>query len=381
MSFNRVLDQKVPKKILTGALRKDLLASAYLFYGDQGTGKWALALELAKAINCERNQPEACDQCDACLRIDKMVHPDVKVIFPVPSARSKDKGEKESSFSTKPKERLEKEIEEYKSAKIQEPYAIPRFDRTVNIPVEQIRNLQREISLKPFEARRKVIIIAEAEKMHNSSANSLLKTLEEPPTDANLILTTSDLNKLLPTVVSRCQQIRFGKIPAEPIRDRLMTDYQTEQKRATYLADICNGSYGRALELLQGEKETLRQDGLKLLTAAVEGETAPILQAVNELLARWDKNSILDLLEFFTSALRDMYMAQEGRMRLINSDLAGDLLKLSERFERQNTIELAFQTVDRIRYECQARNASQKLGLLSLCMRIKELTQGSGEVC
>jgi DNA polymerase-3 subunit delta' len=375
MFFDRILDQKVPKRILTGALKKSLLASSYLFYGEEGTGKWAMALELAKAINCESNATDGCDQCPSCRRIDRLEHPDVKVIFPVPSARSKDKEEKGSSPSTKPKERLEKEIEEYKKVKVREPYAIAGFDRAVNIPVEQIRSLQRDIFLKPFQAKRKVVIIAEAEKMHNSSANSLLKTLEEPPADANLILTSSDFNQLLPTIISRCQQIRFGRIPAELIRNKLVADYQLPPEKAAYLAGACQGSYGKALELLHGEKESLRQDGLRLLSAALEGKTTSILQTVDQLLARWDRNSILEMFKFLASALRDIYMQREGEARLLNSDLEGDLLKLSRRFDRQNTIEHAFQTADRIRFECQARNASQKLGLVSLCLKIKELTK------
>ncbi|MCK4404630.1 MAG: DNA polymerase III subunit delta' [candidate division Zixibacteria bacterium] len=361
MSFNRVLDQKVPKKILSGALRRNLLASAYLFYGDQGTGKWTMALELAKAINCEKNCGGACDVCSSCLRIDKMIHPDVKMIFPVPSAKTDEKSQKE--------------IEKYKKLKIQDPYVIVRFEKNINIPVEQIRAMQREIYLKPFEGKRKVIIIAEAEKMHISSANSLLKTLEEPPLDTNLILTSNDMNKLLPTVVSRCQQIRFGKIPAKIIEEKLMEAHQTDKEKASYCANISNGSYGRALDFLRGEKESLRQDAVDLLGVATEGKTSQIIRMVNQMLQRWDRNSILEMFEFLISIFRDIYMVLEGYDRLINSDMAPDVVKLSEKFERQNKVEYAFRMVDQIRFDCQIRNASQKLGLLSLCLKIKELSQ------
>jgi DNA polymerase-3 subunit delta' len=365
MSFNTILDQKVPKRVLCGALKKNLLASAYLFYGEQGTGKWAMALELAKALNCEENHGEACDNCSACRKIERMVHPDVKVIFPVPSARSKEKDEGE--------------MERYRRLKREEPYAIVRFERSVNIPVEQIRTLQREIYLKPYEARRKVVIIAEAERMHHSSANSLLKTLEEPPANAHLILTSNDVNKLLPTVISRCQQIRFGKISAESIRKKLMEVHQFDKKKASYYANVANGSYGRALDYLQGEKETLRKDAVHLLELGVKGKASPILLGVNGVLEKWDRNSILEMLEFISSLFRDIYVIREGGRELINSDMAPDMFKLSENFDRSNKIESAFQMVEQIRSDCQIRNASHKLGLLSFCFRIKELAQAKSE--
>lgn len=366
MSFKRVLDQRVPKRILSGALKNNLLASAYLFYGDRGTGKWAMALELAKAINCEKSQGEACDACASCLKIGKMVHPDVKMIFPVPPSKSDEKNQEET--------------ERFRRLKSENPYAIVKFDKNVNIPVEQIRAVQREIALKPFEAKRKVVIIAEAEKMHVSSANSLLKILEEPPADANLILTSNDLNKLLPTAVSRCQQIRFAKIPPKIIEEELMEVRHLDGERASYYANVCNGSFGRVLDLLQGEKEGLREDALSLLDAASGGGTGRIVQTVNQVLQRWDRNSILEIFEFLISVFRDVRMVMNGNDRLINSDLAPDVVKLSQKFKRQNTVEEAFQLVEQIRIDCQIRNASQKLALLRLCLKMKGFWQREAAV-
>jgi DNA polymerase-3 subunit delta' len=361
MWFDAVLNQQVPQKILSGALRRDVLASAYLFYGDQGTGKWAMALELAKAVNCEKNEGEACDTCSNCVKITKMIHPDVKMIFPLPSAKSEEKGLKE--------------MERYRELKRKEPYTIVRSERNVNIPVEQIRAIQREIQLKPFEAKRKVVIIAEAENMHISSANSLLKILEEPPEDTIMILTSNDTNKLIPTLVSRCQQIRFGKIPSGMIEERLVRDHQADGDKAAYCARICNGSYGRALEYLLGEKQSLRQDALSLLNAAVDGNSSRIIQQVSLILNTWDRNSILEMFEFLISIFRDMYMVKEGWERMINADMATDVVKLAERFKRQNTIERAFHLVDQIRIDCQIRNASLRLALLSLCFRVRTFSR------
>jgi DNA polymerase III delta prime subunit len=161
MSFERVLDQRVPKRILSGALKNNLLASAYLFYGDRGTGKWAMALELAKAINCEKSQGEACDACASCLKIGKMGHPDVKMIFPVPSSKSDEKNQEET--------------ERFRRLKSENPYAIVKFEKNVNIPVEQIRAMQREIASRLDSPRYRL------RSLRKSLWRSIIWTEKEPP--------------------------------------------------------------------------------------------------------------------------------------------------------------------------------------------------------
>jgi DNA polymerase-3 subunit delta' len=373
MSFANVLNQEIPKKILSGALRKNMLASAYLFYGEAGIGKWALAMELAKAINCENleippkagneNQArilclEACDNCLCCRKIDKLIHPDVKMIFPVPSVKTQE------------------ETERFKKEKIKDPYTIVKFEKNVNIPVDQIRQMQRELYLKPFEGKRKVVIIAEVENMHPSSANSLLKTLEEPPPDSNLILTTTDINRLLPTVVSRCQQIRFGKIPSPLIEKRLKERYQIPQEKASFYAKIANGSLGKTTEFIGGEKVNIRQDAIGLLETSVERNTAKIIDKVDDLQNKWNKNSILEMFEFLVSLFRDIYLTLEtsGKEKLLNYDIASEVVKLTEKFNRQNKVEEALKVIDQIRMDCKTRNVNLKLALLTLCFELRDLS-------
>jgi DNA polymerase-3 subunit delta' len=393
MSFANVLNQKIPKKILSGALKKDMLPSAYLFYGGVGTGKWALALEVAKAINCENlqippfdrlssslsdlgiedrvvseaeppkagNENQACDQCLSCRKIEKLIHPDVKMIFPVPSVKTQE------------------EKERFKREKIKEPYTIVKFDKNVNIPVDEIREMQNNLYLKPFEGKKKVVIITEVENMHPSSANSLLKTLEEPPKDSHLILTTTDINRLLPTVVSRCQQIRFAKIPSFLIEKRLKEKYQIPEKKASFYAKISNGSLGKALDFLQGEKENIRQDAILLIETSGENNTGKIIDQVDALQNRWDKNSILEMFEFLISLFRDVYLTLEtfktDKEHLLNYDIASEVVKLSERFKRQNKVEEALKLVDRIRTDCKMKNVNLKLALLTLCLELRDLSQ------
>ena len=372
MSLANVLDQEFPKRILSGALKKDMLASTYLFCGEAGTGKWALALELAKAINCERDgnhapilRLESCDLCSSCRRIDRLIHPDVKTIFPVPSVKTPE------------------ETERFRKEKIKDPYVTVKFERNVNIPVDQIREMQKELSLRPFEGKRKVVIIAQVENMHPASANSLLKTLEEPPPDSNLILTTTDINRLLPTVVSRCQQIRFGKIPSGLIERRLKESCRIPEEKASFYARISNGSLGQALDFIQGGKEDIRQDALVMLKTAVEGDTAEIIHRVDELQSEWDRNSLLEMFEFLISLFRDMYLALEisGKEQMVNYDIASEVVKLSEKFKRQNKVEEAVKLIDLIKSDCKTKNVNLKLALLTLCFELRNLSQNHSIHC
>ena len=366
MSLANVLDQEFPKRILSGALKKNRLASTYLFHGEAGTGKWALALELAKAMNCEKDgnhapilRLEACDLCPSCRKIDKLIHPDVRMIFPVPSVKTQE------------------ETERFRREKIKDPYATVKFEKRANIPVDQIREMQKELSLRPFEGKRKVVIITEVENMHPASANSLLKTLEEPPPDSNLVLTTTDLNRLLPTVVSRCQQIRFGKIPSGLIERRLGDSSQIPDEKASFYARISNGSLGRALDFMQGEKENARQDAIALLRTSVEGDRAKIIHQVDQLQSEWDRNSILEMFGFLISLFRDIYLVLEISCKesMINFDIASEVIKLSEKFKRQNKVEEAVKLIDRIRSDCKTKNVNLKLALLTLCFELRNLSQ------
>ncbi|OIN96700.1 DNA polymerase III subunit delta' [Candidatus Desantisbacteria bacterium CG1_02_38_46] len=161
-ALDKIKNQNLASRILKGILKTGRIANTYLFTGLQGTGKKFAAIQFAKALNCPNG---GCEQCPSCIKIGEFSHPDVHIITP----------------------ELNKD----------------------SILVDQMRNMQREAYLKPFIARFKVYIIEEAGNMTEEAANSLLKILEEPPVDTVFILTTSSPQDILPTIISRCQMVRF----------------------------------------------------------------------------------------------------------------------------------------------------------------------------
>ncbi|MDT2736294.1 DNA polymerase III subunit delta' [Enterococcus pseudoavium] len=198
--------QPIVFRQLQNSFEHGRLAHAYLFEGDQGTGKAELALWFTKHLFClDLQAGMPCEKCNNCLRITSREHPDVVEIEPDGQS----------------------------------------------IKVDQIRALQSELAKTGFESAKKVVIIHQAEKMNVSSANSLLKFLEEPPTNFMIILETQSLGKILPTIRSRCQIIHFQALSTERLQSRLATE-QVPAKTAKLLANLTN-SYTKAVEISKDE--------------------------------------------------------------------------------------------------------------------------------
>lgn len=216
MSLRQILGQETAVWQLQQAIRRNAIPSGYLFVGPEGVGKRLTAIQLAKALNCEHPlKADACDTCSTCLRIDHGNYPDLVIVEP---------------------EGLGEEIR-----------------------IETMRRLMRLIGLSPMEARSKVCIIDPADRLNEESSNAFLKTLEEPPPPTVFLLLARDRSRILPTIASRCQELRFQPLPialvAKEIKGRLASIAPGE---AETLARWSGGGLGKALQLagdeLVGEK-------------------------------------------------------------------------------------------------------------------------------
>jgi DNA polymerase III subunit delta' len=214
MSFNDILNQAKAKEILAGQIKQNKIAHAYLFLGNDGVGRKKTAMEFAKVLNCQGDE-----NCQSCRKIDKGIHPDVQLVDFEWQARFEDK-----------------DLQLQKSIKI-----------------DTVRELQKRVNLKPGEGKWRVFIIEPAEKITLEAANSLLKTLEEPPAWTLMILLAKNKENLLPTIVSRAQVINFGPLDTKDIRDFLITKYGTDKEKAETLAVKAEGSLGAAVRLLESD--------------------------------------------------------------------------------------------------------------------------------
>lgn len=203
-------------QLLKGHLINDQLRHAYLFTGPDGIGKRTIAVRFAQAINCPQteNPGQPCLNCRSCRQIDKFNHPDIRIVESV---------EQEDSLK-----------------------------------VEQIRELQVQLALAPYQARYKIALLLRFEEATNQAQNALLKTLEEPPSQVILLLTAESAENLLPTITSRCEILRLRPLPLEFVRKGLQEKWGVSAEEAEILAHLSSGRPGYALSLYQ-QPEALKQ--------------------------------------------------------------------------------------------------------------------------
>ena len=328
MSFNSVIGQKEAIKILQDEMEKDRISHAYLFSAKKGSGKSKLAFEFAKASFCKESELDSCGSCINCRKMNHQNHPDFKVIS----------------------------ILEDKSA----------------ISIDQIRDLKKEIAYKPYDSDHKIYIIEKAEKLTKEAANSLLKTLEEPPSFATIILLVEDSGKLLPTIVSRCQQIKLRNVSRQKIKELLLAEgIKTEQ--AEIISSTAAGSPGKALEIAEidnyFDKRKQVYDFLKDINNKNTMEIFQITEEISSLLK--DDFPCFNLLSDW---YRDIMMIKQDYLdAVINKDYFEELKELAAEMNLQTIVrnlELIAQSEEYI-----DRNIKEELSLEVLFFKLRQPDQ------
>ena len=305
----RVIGQQRVKQTLLSALRTGRIAHAYLFYGEEGVGKDAMALELARMIQCEQQREEACGQCGSCLRVQEMQHPDLQLITALPVGKGEDKGD--PPLAKLSPDDLSAIQEEYRR-KGENPYHQISIPRANVIKISSVRELRREATMTAFGGKKRVFVISRAEDMEDSAANALLKTLEEPAGGCIIVLTTANREALLPTIVSRCQQIRFDPLTEEEIRSALINRDGVDVTHAGLVARLANGSYSRALSLLQDDVFAERKFVIDFIRDALSGNAAAVAEDAERIAGWKNRDKVQRFLLFVLMWFRDALVLSRG---------------------------------------------------------------------
>jgi DNA polymerase III subunit delta' len=317
MVFSDIVGQDTCITFLRRALTAGKLGHAYLFEGVEGCGKRLTALALVASTFCAHHT--GCGTCPVCRKVMAGQHPDLHIIEPDGTA----------------------------------------------IKIAQIRELQQELVLRPYEAPRKACIIESAERFNQSSGNALLKTLEEPPGNALMILLTTNAEAMLPTIRSRCQRLRFASLGEETISRFLVSEGATLET-ARLAAAQAGGSLSRAQELaatdsfasqqeLTGQLFSLRLAEIKNLFVVSERQGA-------------DRDTALGTLTLLEGLLRDVLFAQQGVDQRIFQELA-PLVEQEAALRSPAALAGIFSQITATRQAIQ-RNVSPQLALDVLFMKL-----------
>jgi DNA polymerase-3 subunit delta' len=314
--------------LLSRVIARDSMPPAVLMAGPAGVGKRLTAVAVAQAINCLQPRSsveferDACGECASCRRIARGVHPDVIIVEPGESG---------------------------------------------SIKIEQIRDVIDRSQYRPFEGRRRVVIIDEADAAGADAQSALLKTLEEPPSASVFMLISSIPDALLQTVLSRCPRLRFGPLTPAEVARVLIQEHGYSEPDARAAAADAEGSIGRALELRSDDVTEARDAAQRVLE-----ETARNSDPVRRIgLARdlsegkgtpaEERNRLAVRLRSLGSLLRDVGIiaSRADRTMLANADLEKQLEKLSSSYDADRSLR-AYAAVDRA-LTALDRNASPKV--------------------
>lgn len=329
MSWSAIVGQTLAVRLLRQAITGGKVAHAYLFVGPEGVGKRTVALELAKVLNCHSPGPDggACDRCLSCQKIAAVppAHPDVQVIAPD-----------------------------------------GRFIKT-----DQMRELQADMYARPNEGKVRVAILDGADRMNPEAGNRVLKLLEEPPAYAQLVLLTSNLSGVLPTLISRCQVVNFPPLGPDEVARVLQTRLGLAGPEAKLYAALSGGSIGRAAALAQDPAVSERRNKAYDLLRQLRAMDDLMLIGQAEALEK-EKDSLDDWLEMLTAWLRDaLIVAQTGTDQLvINADRAADVRSLAAEVDSDRLLDMLSAVTD-VRGQLQ-RNANARLALDVLLLRLGE---------
>ncbi|MGM0499476.1 MAG: DNA polymerase III subunit delta' [Bacillota bacterium] len=328
MSFNSIIGQKEAIEILEDEIEKNRISHAYLFSAADGSGKSKLAFEFAKASFCEEDGVDSCGTCINCRKMDHQNHPDFKTIS----------------------------VLEDKTA----------------ISIDQIRELKKEIAYKPYDSDHKIYVIDPAEKLTKQAANSLLKTLEEPPSFATIILLAEDSGKLLPTLVSRCQQIKLSSVSQQKIKDLLLGEGLNKQQ-ADIVSIAAAGSPGKALDITKIDNYFEHRQEIYNFLKKIKAKNTMEIFKITDKLCSLLKNDF-PCFDLLSDWYRDIMMIKQDYLdAVINKDYLEELKELAAELSLQTIIrnlELIAQSQEYIE-----RNIREKLSLEVLFFKLRQPDQ------
>jgi DNA polymerase III subunit delta' len=367
MSKIEIIGQEAIKNHFKEVFAAKRIPHALLIHGSPGSGQMALAIYLAQLLQCQKPESGSpCGQCSSCLKVKKGTHPDLHFVFPVPNLGEQMK--KPAHFENI-----------FREAISQQPYIsliewlnqIQAEQKNPNISAEACRDALQDLSLHRFEGHYKVLIIWLPEFM-GKEANILLKELEEPAPNTIIILASDNVDAILPTILSRCQQIRTSLLTVEEVKNGLKFYSDINDNLAEELAWLSNGNLGIALQKAQETEGAASSQFLEWLRAAYQGDIKTMTEW-SETLAALSKNGQKAFFQYFQHVLQQsLYIGviPDQQLHLPSQELTA-LHKLKPILNIERIVAIN----NRIDEDLRAieQNANQKISFLALIIFVNQI--------
>ncbi len=368
LHWDHIIGQENVVDLLKRTLASGHIAHSYLFHGIEGSGKRAVALAFARALQCEGCSDE--QLCPSCKRVNHLQHPDIEFLIPEPS-------------DAKPNE-----VADRIALLVEEPYAAVDFVRAPNLGSQQTESkrfkqalysvdrinlqLREKIVMRPTQGKYRIAIITDVDVIRERAANAFLKVLEEPNPGTIFILTTSRKNALLPTITSRCQHIAFDSLSPEIIVQALKTRTDVNDELANVAANMAQGSYMRALDLIRNEDLRLdRERVITFLRLAFVGKIVPLTDLITEV-SQSSRDGIRNLLKLLLSWIRDVALYREmgEEAPITNRDQKLEISKFTKNLQNAD-LDAMSKLVEEALLMTES-NVNTNLLLINLCTRLGE---------
>lgn len=370
MFFRQVIGHTSLKKKMIRAVTDDRISHAQLFLGAEGTGALPLALAYACYISCTGEKDEdSCGTCPSCLKYQKLIHPDLHFIFPI----IKPEGTKRAISDNY--------IHQWREAVLSNPYltlnqwyeALEAENKQGSIFVDDSDEILRKLSLKTYESEYKVVIIWMAEKMNVQAGNKLLKILEEPPTKTLFLLVTENTSSMLPTILSRVQILKIGRIETRDLYESLLSRHSMEESKAAEIAKLAEGNLVRALELSQAENTNANLEKfIPLMRLSFANDFTSLVGWVDEM-SKLGREKQKEFLLYSLRVLRENFIMNLEAQQLNRFSEAEKefSLKFSRFIHKGNVADIS-EEFNKAHYHIES-NGNDRLIFLDLAIQISRL--------
>ena len=326
-NFSDIIGHEDIVKHFKSSIELGKVSHAYILNGEKGAGKRTLAKVVAKTLQCETSEQDPCGTCHSCIQAESGNQPDIIWV---------------------------------------------NHEKPNVISVDEIRKqVVNDIDLKPYSSKYKIYIIPDAQLMNPQAQNALLKTLEEPPEYAIILLLTNNVDKFLPTILSRCIVLNFKPVEQLQMMEYLVTQLGLDQEKARFCTDFAQGNLGKAVRLaISQDYNEIREESIHLLRNIDELEIDEIIQIVKNM--NKYKLNVTDYIDIMTMWFRDILMVKISNSpnKLIFKDEFSKMKKQASKISYEG-IEKVLEAMDKLKVRLEA-NVNFDIAMELMLLTIKE---------